>query len=70
MLTKVIQLNHFSGTTQELEYDYLVIAVGAISNDFKTEGGVSEHRLFLDSAGQAQKAWQENQPHTEIKQSA
>ncbi|CAK3648964.1 Type II NADH:quinone oxidoreductase [Vibrio crassostreae] len=58
---KVIKLNHFSGTTQELKYDYLVIAVGAISNDFKTEG-VSEHCLFLDSAGQAQKAWQEINP--------
>ncbi|MGF1703579.1 NAD(P)/FAD-dependent oxidoreductase [Photobacterium makurazakiensis] len=59
--TKTLQLRSENGTTSELDYDYLVIAVGAISNDFKTPG-VSDHCLFLDSSVQAQKAWQQINP--------
>lgn len=49
-----------TGLSQQLtlDYDYLVIAVGAISNDFKIPG-VSDHCLFLDSASQAEKAWEQ-----------
>jgi len=36
----------------EIRYDYLVLAVGAIANDFGTEG-VREHCMFLDDRGQA-----------------
>lgn len=35
-----------------IRYDYLVLAVGAISNDFGTPG-VREHCLFLEDRGQA-----------------
>ncbi|MBI1187300.1 MAG: FAD-dependent oxidoreductase [Alphaproteobacteria bacterium] len=35
-----------------IRYDYLVIAVGSVSNDFGTPG-VAEHCLFLDSAAEA-----------------
>ncbi len=35
------------------EYDYLVMAVGSVSHDFKIEG-VSEHCLFLDNTKQAE----------------
>jgi NADH dehydrogenase len=38
---------------RELEYDYLVLALGSQSNDFHTPG-VREHCVFLDSAEQAQ----------------
>ncbi|OCH41485.1 NAD(P)/FAD-dependent oxidoreductase [Aliivibrio fischeri] len=44
------------GTESGLSYDYLVVAIGAISNDFNTLGA-QEHCLFLDSAGQARQAW-------------
>lgn len=37
---------------RELEYDYLVLAVGSQSNDFGTPG-VREHCLFLDTRKQA-----------------
>lgn len=36
-----------------IHYDYLVIAVGSVTNDFGTEG-VREHCLYLDSQQQAQ----------------
>lgn len=38
----------------ELSYDLLVMAIGSVSNDFKTKG-VSEHCIFLDSPQQAKK---------------
>ncbi|MFT6985411.1 MAG: NADH dehydrogenase [Psychromonas sp.] len=38
----------------ELSYDILVMAIGSVSNDFKTKG-VSDHCIFLDSPQQAKK---------------
>jgi NADH dehydrogenase len=38
--------------SHEIRYDYLVLAVGAIANDFGIEG-VREHCMFLDDRGQA-----------------
>ncbi|GIC79064.1 NAD(P)/FAD-dependent oxidoreductase [Moritella sp. F3] len=55
--TKTISLRGTMNNETTLQYDHLVMAVGAVSNDFQTPG-VSEHCLFLDSSGQAQKAWQ------------
>ncbi|CAE6930311.1 Pyridine nucleotide-disulphide oxidoreductase [Vibrio sp. B1REV9] len=55
---KSITVTSESAAEQTLHYDYLVMAVGAISNDFKIPG-VSEHCLFLDSASQAEKAWEQ-----------
>ena len=55
---KTITVSAEFSPEQTLKYDYLVIAVGAISNDFKIPG-VSEHCLFLDSASQAEKAWEQ-----------
>lgn len=40
----------------DIHYDYLIIAVGAVSNDFNTKGA-REHCIFLDSANQARQAW-------------
>ena len=40
----------------EVEYDYLIIAIGAVSNDFNTQGA-KDHCIFLDSANQARQAW-------------
>ncbi|WP_290612558.1 NAD(P)/FAD-dependent oxidoreductase [Arsukibacterium sp. UBA3155] len=37
---------------RELSYDYLVLAIGSISNHFNTPG-VAEHCIFLDSPAQA-----------------
>lgn len=37
-----------------IPYDYLVIALGSVSNDFNT-AGVKDHCLFLDSPSQAHK---------------
>lgn len=59
--TKTLRLCNNNGQESVLQYDYLVIAVGAVSNDFKTPG-VSEHCLFLDSSEQAQLAWQQINP--------
>jgi len=59
--TKTLRLRNGGGQESELQYDYLVIAVGAVSNDFKTPG-VSENCLFLDSSEQAQLAWQQINP--------
>ncbi|QUM89810.1 NAD(P)/FAD-dependent oxidoreductase [Moritella sp. 36] len=56
--SKIIHLRGMNSAPTKLQYDYLVMAVGAISNDFKTPG-VSEHCLFLDSSGQAELAWQQ-----------
>ncbi|WP_237057104.1 NAD(P)/FAD-dependent oxidoreductase [Microbulbifer sediminum] len=39
---------------RELEYDYLVLALGSQSNDFHTPG-VREHCVFLDSSEQARR---------------
>lgn len=38
---------------RSLEYDYLVLAIGSVSNDFGTQG-VAEHACFLDSPAQAE----------------
>ncbi len=59
--TKTLQLRNENGAESSLDYDYLVIAVGAVSNDFKTPG-VSDHCLFLDSSLQAQLAWEQINP--------
>ena len=56
--SKTIRLRGMNSVPTTLQYDYLVMAVGAISNDFKTLG-VSEHCLFLDSSGQAELVWQQ-----------
>ncbi|MEZ9593500.1 NAD(P)/FAD-dependent oxidoreductase [Shewanella sp. 10N.261.52.F9] len=45
-----------NGETDTLAYDYLIIAVGAISNDFATQGA-KEHCLFLDTPEQARDSW-------------
>jgi NADH dehydrogenase len=37
---------------RQLSYDYLVLAIGSVSNDFNTEG-VRENCIFLDSPDQA-----------------
>lgn len=39
---------------RELAYDYLVLAIGSVSNHFNTPG-VAEHCIFLDSPAQAQR---------------
>ncbi len=39
---------------RELDYDYLVIAVGSTTNDFNTPGA-AEHCLFLDTRAQAER---------------
>lgn len=46
-----------NGEVDQLAYDYLVIAIGAISNDFATLGA-KEHCLFLDTPEQARHSWQ------------
>ncbi|WP_344702357.1 NAD(P)/FAD-dependent oxidoreductase [Halomonas cibimaris] len=58
---KILHLRGIDGQATELDYDYLVMAVGASSNDFNTPG-VSEHCLFMDSPHQAQQAWQHINP--------
>ncbi|UXZ53017.1 NAD(P)/FAD-dependent oxidoreductase [Halomonas sp. 7T] len=47
---------------RELTYDYLVLALGSVSNDFGTEG-VAEHCHFIDSPQQA-KAFQHHMINT------
>lgn len=37
-----------------IQYDYLVLAIGSVSNDFNTPG-VAEHSFFLDSLKQAER---------------
>lgn len=39
---------------RSIEYDYLVLAIGSVSNDFGTPG-VAEHSYFLDSLVQAER---------------
>jgi NADH dehydrogenase len=39
---------------RDVNYDYLVLAIGSVSNDFGTPG-VSEHSYFLDSLAQAER---------------
>lgn len=39
---------------RSLDYDYLVLALGSVSNHFNTPG-VAEHCIFLDSPAQAQR---------------
>jgi NADH dehydrogenase len=55
---KKIVVYQANGETDTLSYDYLVIAIGAISNDFATKGAI-EHCLFLDSSEQARDSWQQ-----------
>ncbi|WP_026970303.1 NAD(P)/FAD-dependent oxidoreductase [Aliagarivorans marinus] len=38
---------------RQLDYDYLVIAIGSVSNDFNTPG-VKQHCIFLDNPGRAE----------------
>ncbi|MCL1059684.1 NAD(P)/FAD-dependent oxidoreductase [Shewanella gelidimarina] len=53
---KQLVLRKPNGEVDRLEYDYLVIAIGAISNDFATLGA-KEHCLFLDTPAQARDSW-------------
>lgn len=53
---KMLSVRRPDGTEAALKYDYLVIAIGAVSNDFNTTGA-KDHCLFLDSASQARQAW-------------
>ncbi|MCV2883383.1 NAD(P)/FAD-dependent oxidoreductase [Aestuariibacter sp. AA17] len=39
---------------RDIDYDYLVLAIGSVSNDFGTQG-VAEHCYFLDSIKQAER---------------
>ncbi|BDM66208.1 NADH dehydrogenase [Shewanella sp. NFH-SH190041] len=56
---KQIELHStLDGTSQLLSYDLLVMATGAISNDFGTQG-VTEHCLFLDTPQQALQSQQQ-----------
>lgn len=59
--SKTVQLSCADGKTIALSYDYLVIAVGASSNDFNTPGA-AQHCLFMDSSSQAQRAWEQINP--------
>lgn len=54
--SKTVLLDREVNGSSILNYDYLVMAVGAVSNDFKIPG-VREHCLFLDSSDQALLAW-------------
>lgn len=53
---KVVNVRKADGTEDTVSYDYLVIAIGAVSNDFNTHGAQA-HCMFLDSASQAREAW-------------
>ncbi|MEJ6475457.1 NAD(P)/FAD-dependent oxidoreductase [Pseudoalteromonas piscicida] len=48
------ELGHCILPTRQVSYDYLVLAIGSISNDFNTPG-VKEHCFFLDSNQQAER---------------
>ena len=54
--TKQLVVRKPDGETDYLDYDYLIIAIGAISNDFATQGA-QQHCLFLDTAAQARNSW-------------
>lgn len=45
---------HILIPSREIDYDYLVLAIGSVSNDFGTPG-VSENAYFLDSLAQAER---------------
>ncbi|WP_305814010.1 NAD(P)/FAD-dependent oxidoreductase [Photobacterium leiognathi] len=53
---KMLSVRRPDGTEAAIKYDYLIIAIGAVSNDFNTTGA-KDHCLFLDSASQARQAW-------------
>ena len=48
------ELGHTILPERSVHYDYLVIAIGSVSNDFDTPG-IKEHCYFLDSNQQAQR---------------
>ncbi|MGF1708176.1 NAD(P)/FAD-dependent oxidoreductase [Enterovibrio baiacu] len=58
---KTLEVKTPEGRLVTEHYDRLVIAVGAVSNDFKTPG-VASHCMFLDSAEQAHNVWQRINP--------
>ncbi|KJG12142.1 NADH dehydrogenase [Photobacterium iliopiscarium] len=53
---KMLVVRRNDGTQAMVKYDYLVVAVGAVSNDFNTTGA-RDNCIFLDSASQARHAW-------------
>ena len=53
---KMLAVRRNDGTEAMVKYDYLVVAVGAVSNDFNTTGA-RDNCIFLDSASQARHAW-------------
>ncbi|MEC6798605.1 MULTISPECIES: NAD(P)/FAD-dependent oxidoreductase [Photobacterium] len=53
---KMLVVRRNDGTEAMVKYDYLVVAVGAVSNDFNTTGA-RDNCIFLDSASQARHAW-------------
>ncbi|WP_413517078.1 NAD(P)/FAD-dependent oxidoreductase [Photobacterium phosphoreum] len=53
---KMLAVRRNDGTEAAVKYDYLVVAVGAVSNDFNTTGA-RDNCIFLDSASQARHAW-------------
>ncbi|MBY3789829.1 NAD(P)/FAD-dependent oxidoreductase [Photobacterium carnosum] len=53
---KMLTVRRNDGTEAMVKYDYLVVAVGAVSNDFNTTGA-RDNCIFLDSASQARHAW-------------
>ena len=53
---KMLAVRRNDGTEASVKYDYLVVAVGAVSNDFNTTGA-RDNCIFLDSASQARHAW-------------
>lgn len=48
------ELGHQILPQRSVDYDYLVIAVGSVSNDFNTPG-IKEHCFYLDSNAQAER---------------
>ncbi|MEC6833666.1 NAD(P)/FAD-dependent oxidoreductase [Photobacterium toruni] len=53
---KMLAVRRNDGTEAMVKYDYLIVAVGAVSNDFNTTGA-RDNCIFLDSASQARHAW-------------
>lgn len=56
--TKQLVVSKACGETDLISYDYLIIAIGAVSNDFGTQG-VWQNCLFLDTPVQALASWQQ-----------
>ena len=56
-VNKQIIVREPSGIIATLDYDYLIIAIGATSNDFAIPG-VQAHCLCLDSTQHARNSWQ------------